>query len=86
MMINRQKIDDVKDHTTYEITVENEGEGLSIRVPGYGTSDMEPGAGPVVLLEMRYGVPFILVWGDIETEEPTHTICLKGAAESLRRE
>lgn len=85
MMKNRQRISDVESNKFYEITAENEGMGLALHVPGYGTNDMEPSAGPVVLLEMRDGVPFLLVWADITTEEPTHKISLAGASEKLRK-
>jgi len=70
-----------RDHT---VTVVHENCGVALTVPGYGTSDMEPGAGPIVLLEMRGGIPYLVVWASIQQQEPTHTINLRYAAEHLR--
>ncbi len=68
----------------YKIKIEQESVGVAISIPGFGTSDMEPGAGPVIYLEMENGEPILRVWADIKTEEPTHKISLKGASEALR--
>lgn len=68
----------------FQLTVEHEPGGVAIHVPNYGTNDMEPGAGPVVFVEMRKGVPHVLIWGNIQQEEPTHIISLAHAAECFR--
>lgn len=77
-------VTDVETGGEVVLTVENEGAGLSVHVPGYGTADTAPGAGPVVLVEVRAGVPYVVAWGDITSEEPTATLSLSGAAETLR--
>lgn len=82
---NAVEFKDVETDKVHTVLVQHEHQGLSLLVPGYGTNDTEPGAGPVVLLEMRKGVPFLVVWADITTEEPTHTISLAGASERKRR-
>ncbi len=83
-MIATLRFDDVESGRTHAVKAEAESAGVALTVPGFGTNDMEPGHGPVVLLEMRDGVPFLLVWADITTEEPTHSISLAGASETLR--
>lgn len=75
---------DVEENAEHVVRVEHETQGVGIIVPGFGLNDTEPGAGPVVLLEIRNGVPFVVVWADITKEEPTHTISLLKASETFR--
>jgi hypothetical protein len=82
--LTEHTIGDAKSRARYTVEIENEGTGLSLYLPGFGTRDMEPGAGPVIFLEFENGEPILLVWADITTEEPTHKISLKRAAEELR--
>ena len=84
MMMTEHQIGDAKSRARYKVKVENEGSGLSLHLPGFGTRDMEPGAGPVIFLEFENGEPILRVWADITTEEPTHKISLKRASESRR--
>ena len=58
--------------------------GIQIRVQGYGDISSKDGYGAPVLLENRHGTPYLVVWADINREDPTHTINLAGAAEALR--
>lgn len=76
-MITRT-VDDACGGEPKDMTVEVESAGLSIIVPGYGTAAMV-GDSPVVLIEYREGVPFVVVWADITDEEPTHVISLADA-------
>lgn len=71
-----------------ELTVEShvESNGVELRLPGYGTAAMMPGSSGPVLIEYRDGQPFVVIWGDINQEEPTHVVPLAGAAETNRRE
>lgn len=59
---------------------------LSIGVPGYGDATSIDGRGVVAILERWEGRLRLLVWSDIDEEEPTHIIDLEGARESARRE
>jgi hypothetical protein len=68
-----------------KVTVIDETLGVSLKLDGYGTNDMETGGGPVVLVEVRDGVAHVVIWADIKTEEPTHVISLEGAKEEHRR-
>lgn len=83
-MLTEHQIGDAKGRARYKVKVENEGAGLSLHLPGFGTRDMEPGAGPVIFLEFENGEPILRVWADITTEEPTHKISLKKASEVRR--
>lgn len=72
-----------------EITLADEG--IEINFPGHGVKTLEPGPpemgqGGPVYIEYRSGVPHLLVWADINQEEPTHSISLAGARESNRKE
>ena len=84
MMTTNHQVADSKNGAHYKIKVENEGEGLSLHLPGFGTRDTEPGAGPVIFLEFVDGEPILRVWADITTEEPTHKISLADAHEIRR--
>jgi len=33
----------------------------------------------IVYIENREGVPHVIIWGDINSEDPTHVISLEGA-------
>lgn len=60
--------------------------GIDIGAKGYGSYTMEDGSGFPVYIEFYEGKLMLRVWADINSEEPTHTISLEGARESLRKE
>lgn len=64
---------------------EQGGLGLSIGLEGYGLCDMIDGSGDPIIIEFHNGEPRLLVWGDVNNEEPTHIISLQGALESSRQ-
>jgi hypothetical protein len=51
---------------------------------GSGLCGMEAGVNEVVLFEFYEGQPRLLVWADINREDPTHVIDLSGAMEPAR--
>lgn len=59
--------------------------GLTLAFPGYGTAGMAEGHGWPVAVEVYKKELRVLVWGDINQEDPTHIISLEGALESNRR-
>ncbi len=59
-------------------------DAILFRPEGTGDLCSMPGTGWPILIEFRDGVPFLVVWGDITQEDPTHTIDLSGALESNR--
>jgi hypothetical protein len=58
-------------------------DGIDIGFAGYSTACVPESA--VVYIEMRNGIPFVLIWADINQEDPTHTISLENAKESMRK-
>lgn len=59
---------------------------IELFINGYGTSSMEPGFGSPIYIEFYQGSLRLLVWDDINQEEPTYEISLEGALESKRQD
>ena len=59
--------------------------GWYIRADGYSDYCSQHGHGEQVMIENRHGVPHVIIWADINDEDPTHIVSLAGAAESERR-
>jgi hypothetical protein len=73
------------DEVEVPFTVElSENGTLWFRAAGYGDANSHDGVGYPVKIEWYEGKLWILVWGDINNEDPTHRIPLSGARESLR--
>lgn len=83
----KSKFELVDPCTNKKITgrVEAENNGLLIYLDGYGTSNMEAGHGPPILIDLHDGVLKVVTWGDINQEDPTTSEDLSGALESARR-
>ena len=60
--------------------------GIEIGFEGYGEKTMENGHGMPVFIELYAGRPRVIVFGDINQEEPTDIINLANADEKLRKE
>lgn len=60
--------------------------GIEIRPYGFGTCNMEDGTSGPVFIELHDGKPRVHIWGDINLEDPTYSVSLALAAESLRTE
>jgi len=60
--------------------------GIYIQPKGYGDNTSQIDVGCPVVIEYKNGEPFVVIYGDINSEEPTHNISLAGAKESLRKE
>ena len=58
--------------------------GVGFHFPGFGDLTTVDGEGEPVYIEYRDGVPTVVVWGDINQEDPTHVISLEDAAEAKR--
>ena len=59
-------------------------EGVSIGVAGLGLATMEDDFNDVIVIEVKEGRPRLLVWADINQEDPTHIIDLQGASIRFR--
>jgi hypothetical protein len=58
---------------------------LVIGAEGYGEMTAQDGHGFPIVIEYHERQFRILVWGDINQEDPTHVISLEGAREDARR-
>ena len=52
---------------------------MAIRVEGYGDSLSPDDCGTPILTEKYDGELRVVIWGDINQEDPTHIISLEGA-------
>jgi len=57
-----------------------------IGAEGYGEKTAAEGCGHPVVIEFYKGELRLLVWSDINSEDPTHTISLEGAREDARED
>lgn len=65
---------------------EGDNAGLLIRPDGYGCCNCDDGTTGPVYLEVHEGRLRLIVWADINDEEPTHIIDLEGAREERRNQ
>ncbi len=59
--------------------------GVSLYAEGYGDCGSTEGHGTPVFIELYKGELRVLVWADINQEDPTHVIPLGGAREDRRQ-
>lgn len=64
--------------------IEVNGQSIQIGFEGYGECGAAEGYGRPVVIELYEGKLRLLVWSDINSEDPTHTIELNGAQEARR--
>ena len=58
--------------------------GVTISLEGHGLNTMETGQEQVIYIEQKDGEVRVLIWADINEEEPTHVIDLSKARETNR--
>ena len=79
----------LKDHFVdipdMEVAITEGSCGILISPEGYGDKMSRDGQGSPILLEQCDGVLRLVVWADINQEDPTHIINLSGAQEGCRR-
>ncbi len=68
------------------IKITTDERGVTIAAEGHGDYGSEDGHGSPIFLELYQGRLRLLVWADINSEEPTHIIDLAGAKEDQRNE
>lgn len=61
----------------YVMVAEN---GIEISFNGFSTATEDPEAGTPIFIENRNGIPHVLVWSDIQQEDPTDSISLENAS------
>jgi len=64
--------------------VELTSNSICVGAEGFGECGAANGHGRPVIIELYDGVFRLLVWSDINSEDPTHTIELTGAKEEAR--
>jgi hypothetical protein len=69
-----------------KVKIEATCQGIAIRPEGYGEKTMEDGYGSPILIEQCKGSIRVIIWGDINSDEPTHIIKVDGAKEENRDE
>jgi len=58
--------------------------GIYIKLDGHGEKNMPPGYGEPVMIEFYDDQARVIIWSDINDEEPTHHVRLDGAKEEKR--
>lgn len=84
----RYELDDVyNEDLPKQIVDVDQGDpsGVFVFFPGYGDYCSADGSGCLACIEYRDGIPHIIIWANINREDPTRTISLKGAALSRRQ-
>lgn len=69
-----------------KVTVRIRPNNIAIDIHGCGVACMQEGFGEVIYLEQQDGKTRLLVWTDINREDPTHVIDFDGAKEENREE
>ena len=72
------------DPTCVPFEIESEGGVIWIRPEGYGTADCEDGEGFPIKIEYYDKSIRVVVWGDINSADPTVNVKLDDALESKR--
>jgi len=62
----------------------NDGVGVSLKFDGFSTIDCQDNVGAPIHIEFYAGELRVLVWSDINKDDPTHIIPLNGAQNSNR--
>ena len=77
---------DLKQNKTLELRARPSGHDnmLLIGAKGYGEMTAMDGGGYPILVEFNQGEFKVMIWADINQEEPTHIISLEGAREDAR--
>lgn len=69
-----------------KIKIKSEGSVVCIAPEGYNDCNSLPGHGSVAMFELWEGHLRLIVWSDINQEDPTHIIDLEEAKEEKRKE
>lgn len=87
---NRMQIvlKDVSDRSsdTLPVLIRFNGSGINISPQGYSDFDSPAGSGAPIYLEFYEGHLRLIVWSDINAQEPSHIIDLERAREEFRIE
>ena len=73
-------------HAPLPVTIVAGETGIEIKAEGYGDSSSDVGFGAPIFIEWYDGKLRVHLFGDINREDPTHSVDLEGARESARIE
>lgn len=80
MVIKLNEMSSGNDEGSVNVIIQEVTPGwLGIRPTGYSVYDSQDGYGYPIILEVYDGEVRLIVWADINSENPTHTISLEGA-------
>ncbi len=85
MITTEVYLDDVDSNPATKTKIRFTDSAIEVDFVGFGSSCMEEGFGYPVMIEIRKGIPHVIIFADINDEEPTYVISLAGAAESNRK-
>lgn len=77
----------LKDHINgkpIKVTIDINNHQILISPEGYGEMTAKDGCGSPIMIESRNGIK-VLIWSDINQEEPTSAISMVNALESNRK-
>ena len=84
-IIMRDALRDSSEGVPKKVTVAMDRDRILIRPAGYGDLFSIDGEGWPILFEIAEGRPRLVIWGDINQEEPTHIFELKDSAKESNR-
>ena len=67
-----------------QVSIDCRSSGINIRPDGYGDFESEDGSGAPIYLELYQGELRLIVWSDINDQDPTHVINLSGSKVECR--
>ena len=70
---------------SHDIRIEVWPQSILIRPEGYGEKTVVDGQGSPIMIENYDGRLRVIIWGDINREDPTHIINMEGAREDKRK-
>ena len=74
-----------KKQKSLPVKVELCPQGITVYPKGYGDATSADGYGSPILIEFYSGELRVVLWSDINREDPTHTISMEEARESNRQ-
>lgn len=83
----KSKVQIVRQETRFgEMTIRVSDECILVEIPGYSTYDAASGVDlPVIDIDLAESGPQILVWGDINVQDPTHRVRIEDTAKHEAR-
>lgn len=75
---------DTNGNDVKRVWIDREVSAVAVGFDEFGMKHVAAGEAAILVIEVRDGIPHVVIWADIRSEEPTHVISLEGAREILR--